>query len=233
LAALLRRNGVSQAFAGTFDGLFHKDVHGANARLVDACRGVGSDFFVPIGTVNPTLPDWEEDVRRCRETFKMPGIRLHPANHGYTLDDPRFGQLLKLATSAGLFVQLVAALTEERPRWLTPSVARVNLGRLFEQVQSISGLQLIVCGISEMPAPATLSNNDASIYFELAPPPNAAVLQQILDRVSLDRIVLGSAAPLRGTLWKKNAFNDLSVSVKSKVVVFAENAGRLVKKRRA
>jgi hypothetical protein len=130
LVAHLRDNGVTQGWAGTFDGMFHKDVHGANVRLVEACRKIGEGFLIPVGTVNPALPDWEEDLRRCHELFKMPGIRLHPTYHGYALDDPPFARLVNLATERGLFVQLVAQMSNERQRCLTPRVSHVDLAPL-------------------------------------------------------------------------------------------------------
>jgi predicted TIM-barrel fold metal-dependent hydrolase len=73
----------------------------------------GEKMLLPFGAVNPALPDWEEDLRRCQEKYGMPGIRLYPSYHNYTLQKPEVAHLLEQARKRGLLVQL--AVRMERP----------------------------------------------------------------------------------------------------------------------
>lgn len=126
----LKSHGVMQAWVGSFEGLFHRDLTGVNARLTQSCAAEGPALLTPFGSINPKLPDWEEDLRRCREEHHMQGIRLHPNYHGYTLADPAFASLLSAAAERELIVQLVVSMEDERTQNNQFRVPHVDCTRL-------------------------------------------------------------------------------------------------------
>ncbi len=145
LVAKLRRHRITQAWTGSYEGLLHKNLDGVNARLTEECQAHGAGILLPFGTVNPALPDWEEDLRRCQEKYHMPGIRLYPSYHNYTLQKPEVARLLQLAQKQGLIVQLVVRMEDPRvqlPVTRTPSVDVTGLPELLAATPNIR-LQLL------------------------------------------------------------------------------------------
>ena len=143
LVKKMRTRGVSQAWAGSFEGLFHKDLASVNARLAESCRA-SDGLLIPFGSVNPTRPDWKEDVRRCRDEFGMPGIRIHPAYHGYRVDDLEFDRLLDEAQKHQLIVQVVSWMEDPRQQSALMTVPEVDLTPLAGKLERRPDLRLMV-----------------------------------------------------------------------------------------
>lgn len=214
LFADLRRTGVSQAWVGSFDGLFQKDVAGVNARLASICARISDGMAVAFGTINPTLPDWEDDIRRCYEDFHMPGVRVHPNYHGYTLDDSRFVKLLELAADRGLIVQLVAWMEAERHLLLNPHVREADLSPLAEKVAMPRNLKLILTNYlhtSEDEHIGALIRND-NVYFDFARASNTEPISQLIVKTSPTRVIFGSGAPLRSVETAASKLNEMKVT---------------------
>jgi len=117
LVEKLRKHRITQAWAGNYESLFTKSVDPSNAQLARECRENGRGMLVPFGTVNPEWPDWEEDLRRCHEVHKMPGIRLYPGYHTYDLTHPDFSRLITEAAKRSMIVQIVGDMDDTRVQY--------------------------------------------------------------------------------------------------------------------
>lgn len=197
LLAKLRQRKVQQAWAGSFDGMLHRDIAGVNIRLAQACRDDGQGMLIPFGSVNPKLPDWQEDVRRCQEVHKMPGIRLHPNYHGYTLDDPAFAELLKLATARRLIVQLALCMEDERTQPPLMRVPPVDIAPLAEVVKKTAGLRLELLNCtSNIEREHYLAAVEAGdVYTEISMAEGVAGLARLVRNFPLTRMLFGSYYP--------------------------------------
>jgi predicted TIM-barrel fold metal-dependent hydrolase len=137
LARKLAGHRITQAWAGSFEAVLNKQLDQSNRRLIEECREHGGGLFVPIGSVNPAWPDWEEDLRLCHEQYRMPGIRLYPAYHGYGLDHPEFLRLLDAAAGRGLLVQIAVRMEDERVHLasvVAPAVSAAPLADVLRKV---------------------------------------------------------------------------------------------------
>jgi uncharacterized protein len=126
LVAKLREHGVTNALAGSFDALFHKDISAVNVAVAADCAAHGKGILIPVGSINPTLPDWEEDLRRCHEVHGMRVIRVHPNYHRYQLDDACFTQLFDQVARRGMTLQIALVMEDERTQNALVQVPPVN-----------------------------------------------------------------------------------------------------------
>ncbi|MBL9212388.1 MAG: amidohydrolase family protein [Opitutaceae bacterium] len=114
LVAKLKKHRIIEAWAGSFEALFHKDLSGVNERLASECRERGAGLLKPFGSVNLAWPDWEEEVRRCHEALRMPGLRIYPGYQPFDLGHPGFKRLLALVRERGLLLQIAFGMEDPR-----------------------------------------------------------------------------------------------------------------------
>ena len=198
LAAMLRRHRVVQAWAGSFDGLLHKDLASVNARLAEECRRHGRGLLVPIGSINPKAPEFQEELRRCAEVHGMPGIRLHPNYHSYHLDDPNFARLLRLATERRLLVQLALVMEDERMMHPLLRVEPVDVAPLAEVVKQTPDLRLVLLNALRTLRGQSLTDLLAAgdVSVEISMLEGVGAVANLLAQVPPGRVLFGSHAPL-------------------------------------
>ena len=230
LIARLKRKGVTQAWTGSFEGVFHRDLTAANARLARICETTGAGFLRPFGSINPAIPGWQEDLRRCQEVHRMPGIRLHPNYHNYPLTDPAFTELLTSARDRKLIVQLVIALEDERAQSPVMRVPVVNPAPLAPIVARLPGLRLVVLNRNRFPAGNDLKQLAAAgeVCFDIAMIEGVGCAQTLIDEVTVQRVVFGSHSPFQYFDSALLKLKESAITGPAETAILTGNARRLL-----
>lgn len=227
----LREAQVARAWASSFDALLHRDIAGVNERLTAECQKYGTGLLVAFGAVNPTLPDWVDDLRRCHEEHGMPGIRLFPSYHGYTLDEPLFEELLARAEERGLIVQLAVRMEDDRtqhPRLRAPDV---DTEPLVELLAARPRLKFVILnGLRSLRGnDLKRLTNAGDVYFEIAMLEGIGGISRLLESIPVDRVLFGSYFPffyLEAALLK---LRESSLAPAQLEAITRENAERLLR----
>ena len=146
LVEKLRKHRITNAWAGSFEALFSKSINEVNARLAEECKVNGEGILIPFGTVNPAWPDWEEDLRRCHEVHKMPGIRLYPTYQTFDFNDVAFLELMDLAAKRGLIIQIVGDMEDSRVHHPIVLTMDVSFEPLVDILRKIPGAKVELLG---------------------------------------------------------------------------------------
>ncbi len=228
LADKLAAAGVQRAWAGSFEALLHRDIAGVNARLAEACRR--HPIFVPFGVVNPTLPDWEEDLRRCREVHGLRGLRLYPNYHGYTLADPVAARLLRLAAEQRLLVQIAVIMEDERTLHPLLRVPPVDVTPLPPLLREISGLRIMLVNAFRTVRLEEAKRLSAAgdISFEISMLEGAGGVGSLLAQVPIERLLFGSHAPLFYFESAVLKLQEAALTAEQRKIITETNAQRLL-----
>lgn len=198
LVEKLRSKGVVEAWTGTMEGIFHRDLAAANSRLTATCREHGEGLLVPFGSINPTLPGWETDVRRCIDEHHMPGIRLHPNYHKYTLTAEFVPRLLRMAEEANLIVQLVATMEDERTQPHFAQVPHVDIKPLPALLKQFPQLRVVLLNIFRSVPMTKIGEylSGGKVWVDIAMLESVGAVGRLIDLTSPNRILFGSHFPL-------------------------------------
>lgn len=238
LARRLRSHGVTTAWTASFEALLAKDIAGVNERLVEACRRIAPDFFVPVGAINPLWPGWEEDLRRCHEEHRLDIIRLHPAYQGYTLEAPEFAALLARATERRMLVQIVLEMEDSRvhhPALRTPAVNPAPLGALLDKIPA-ARVQLLGDRFGWMrAAPARPLLRAVNLSHDFSSLESVGGVSRLIrgrhgslsGKIPLERLAFGSHAPFYPVESALLKLFESPFSAPERQALMAGNARRL------
>jgi hypothetical protein len=193
LVKKLHSLGIAQAWAGSFEGVLHRDITAVNQRLAAVCRK--RTELIPIGSINLELPGWEGDLRRCIDEHNMPGVRVHPNYHGYSLDDPRFTRLLKIANASGLIVQIAAAMEDTRTQHPMVRVPDVDLAPLTTLMPKLPGMRVQILNHRLRGTLLDRMAETPGVFFDTARVESTDGVPNLVKSVPAGRVLFGTHTP--------------------------------------
>jgi len=232
LVKKLKQNQIEKAFAGSFDGLLHKDIRAVNQRLAAECRTAGPDLLIPVGSINPRLPGWEDDVIACHEEWQMPGLRLHPNYHGYQLSDPDVKKLFAMAAERGLFIQIAMRMEDDRTQHPLMRVDDVNFAALPDLMKQHAKLQVtILNGLKSLSgAKLTRLTENPNLTIEIAMLEGVGGIEKLMKQVPYQQILFGSYFPFFYLESSLNKLKESDLGMEIEKQISRENAqGRFLK----
>ncbi|MFO0944819.1 MAG: amidohydrolase family protein [Planctomycetota bacterium] len=230
LMSTLNREKVEQAWVCSFDAMLHRDMEGVNRRLVADCQAHGRGILIPFGCVNPTLPDWEEDLRRCKEVHRMPGVRLYPNYHQYSLEERAFVRLLELADARNLLVQIVVAMEDERtqhPLVRVPPVDVMPLTKILTKLPTLPVCVLNGLGVLNVDQCQQLVTA-GNVHFDIAMLEGTGGIRRWLDRLPFQRLLFGSHFPFFYFQSATLKMLESEIAIPEQKAISRENAQRLL-----
>lgn len=110
-----QRCGIEGGIISSCEAIFYQDPYEAELSLSKELAGTG---YYHAMTLNPTLPAWKDDFRRCVEALGIKAVRLVPGYHGYMLTDDVMGQVVSALQEYKLPLILTIRIEDARSTWL-------------------------------------------------------------------------------------------------------------------
>jgi predicted TIM-barrel fold metal-dependent hydrolase len=204
LVAKLKKHRVIEAWAGSFEALLSKDMSGVNSRLADECRTQAPGFLIPFGSVNLAWPDWEEDVRRCHEVHRMPGLRIYPGYQPFDLTHPGMEGLFKMTAERDLILQVVFGMEDPRVHHPIINVGPVTFRPLLKALERTPNARIELLHFPGSPEEnLSLFMTSPNTFMDISRLEGNGAVGRLIGaitglpsaRVPIERIVFGSHAP--------------------------------------
>lgn len=239
LVEKLRSHNITQAWAGNFEALFHKDIDGVNSRLAEECRKKGDQMLLPFGTVNLSWPDWEEDLRRCHEVYRMPGIRIYPSYQTFDLDHADFPRLVHLAAKRGLILQIVGDMEDSRNHHPIVLAREVKMAPLVDAMKKEPSAKVQLLYWNHRVGNGLMERlvKETSVVFDIARIETSGGIGRMIAGnpwsgeampIPVDRLLFGSHAPYFPVETNLIKLLESPLTMEQAEAIMADNANQLI-----
>jgi hypothetical protein len=127
----------------------------------------------------------------------MKGVRLLPGYHDYTLEDPRFRQLLSLLADGKMLLQIAVRQEDPRTQHRLLMTKDVELKPLLPLLSDFPNLPIVVLNAVSSSALELHGQLAAAgkVYFDIATLEGIAGLERQIQSLPPERLLFGSHSP--------------------------------------
>ena len=128
----------------------------------------------------------------------MRGLRLFPGYHNYKLEAPVFAELLELAASRKMLVQIVAQMEDARTQHPLMQVPLVDMTPLATLVTQLPEVRVqILNSPAAIPEQLLVSlARSKRVFFDFAMIEGVGGVGRFADKTGIDAVLFGSHFPL-------------------------------------
>jgi len=222
---LMDKLGVDKAAVSSLHAVFYKDCAVANRLLHEQVRG-HADRLIPVGTVNPSFPAWEDDLKECVEALGARAIKLFPAYHNYGFKDAALLDALDRIADARLPVILSVMLEDPRVHHWLLKVPRPEVADVAEPLKARPNAKIILASATSLVATSVAKLAPESKFCVETSKVEGPVkcVELLVRELGAQRVLLGTAAPLMNPAGALNAATQPGLSDAERQAVLGGNA---------
>ncbi|MDD3118928.1 MAG: amidohydrolase family protein [Victivallales bacterium] len=220
--------GIDGALVASTNAVFYIDPQSGNEELATALAAEKNGYFYGCAGINPLLPRWEEDLRRCVSEWNFRAVRMTPLYHGYDHDGPEADALLEAAGAMDVPVLIPSRLTDFR------GAQRLDvMTELWSEPARQAALRHPQTKVILVDASLPYDGEKApdNLYVEMSRIACSynGHLPRLIEAIGADHVLFGSGAPLREVEPALLKLGFLELSEADWQLIAAGNAQRLFK----
>lgn len=208
IQSLHNRIGITGGFISACESIFYQDPYEAE---VDLAKELAGTPYYQAMILNPTLPGWQESLKRCVEELKVKAVRLIPTYHKYSLADPMMAEVMAAIKSYDLPLLLTLRLRDERCMYMFQAdfVNKEEVSAFLTQYTDVVTL-LTDASAYELEQLAPIFAERENLFADCSGLKDGLFASDRAWEAIGDKLVYGSAAPL---LEMQASFYNITMSL--------------------
>jgi hypothetical protein len=143
LLCRMDRTGITAAAVSWIEAAFHRSPQPGNELLAEAISE-HRHRLVPMATINPDYPAWEDDLEVCHSRLGMKGVRIFPDYAGYSVNGSAARAVASACAERGLPLFIPHRLEDQRQHHRIDPGRVVDLSEIADLVVAVPEATIVV-----------------------------------------------------------------------------------------